>query len=130
MMLLLLLICFVSLLGMWLTVVFILPGKIRLWLAQHPFVFLLIHIPFMVFMTSVGGEGLMFGVSNLAAGLLAQVILAYWGVHRHGLTWGGKKTEVFFELHPRLMDVDVVRRYVQVKRVAMGYPDNRKAGVS
>jgi hypothetical protein len=108
---------------MWLAIIFIIPQRLRLWLAQHPFVFLMVHIPFMFFMTMIGGEGLMFGISNLAAGLIAQVVLASWGVRKHGLTWGGRKTELYYELHPRLLDVDVVRKYVMVKRAAMGLPD-------
>jgi hypothetical protein len=113
---------------MWVAVIFILPERVRLWLAQHPFVFLMVHIPFMVFITSIAGEGMLIGVSNLAAGLIAQVILARWGVHNHGLTWAGKRTDLYYELHPRLLDVDVVRKYVMVKRAAMELPSIPQKG--
>jgi hypothetical protein len=116
-MLIMLVIALGSLLALWLTVIGIMPLRLRLWLAKHPFAFLLIHIPFMVFMTSVGGEGLLFGVSNLAAGIVAQFVLAWWGVRYHGLTWGGRKTNLYFALHPRKLDVDVVRKYVHLQRV-------------
>jgi len=126
--LILLAIALATMLGLWLAIVFILPVRVRLWLAQHPFVFLLVHVPVMFAMSMIGGEGMLFGVSNMAAGLLAQGVLAWWGVKRHGLTWAGRKTELFYELHPRLLDVEVVRRYVMVKRVAMELPSRPQKG--
>jgi hypothetical protein len=90
----------IGLLGMWLVVIAVLPTRARLFLAMHPFLFLMVHVPFMMFMTSIGGEGIIFGVSNLIAGLIAQGVLAFWGVKKHGLTWTGKKTLRYLALHP------------------------------
>jgi hypothetical protein len=90
---------FLGLLGMWLLVVAVIPPRLRLWLATHPLAFLMVHIPFMLLMTSIGGEGIIFGVSNLLAGIVAQLALAGWGVKEHGLSWTGKKTPKYYYIH-------------------------------
>ena len=91
---------FIGLLGMWLLVLAVIPPRLRLWLAMHPLAFLMVHIPFMMLMTSIGGEGIIFGIGNLLAGIVAQIALAGWGVKEHGLTWTGKKGPRYYDTHP------------------------------
>jgi hypothetical protein len=92
----------IGLFGMWLVILGAIGERGRLWLARHPLLFLLLHLPIMFAFTSIGGEGLLFGVGNLIAGLGAQVLLMAWGHYRHGLTWTGGRTETYTSLHPKV----------------------------
>jgi hypothetical protein len=52
-------------------------------------------------MTSIGGEGIVFGLSNLIAGIIGQLYLGGWGKRKHGLTFTGKRTPKYYRLHPK-----------------------------
>lgn len=80
----------IGLTGMWLIIIAVMPPWMKYALARHPYIFLLIHVPVMFAMASIGGEGLIFGIGNLIAGCIAQVVLMAWGMRRHGLTWTGR----------------------------------------
>lgn len=90
-----------GLFGMWLVILGAIGEKGRFFLARHPFLFLSLHLPIMFAFTMIGGEGLMFGVGNLLAGLAAQVVLAVWAMRKHGLTFTGKPGPQYERLHPR-----------------------------
>lgn len=112
--------CILGLFGMWMVILGAIGERGRLFLARHPLVFLGIHIPVMLVFVQIGGEGLLFGVGNLVAGLAAQFLLMAWGVKKHGLTWMGGKTESYKSLHPKVRKTHLPTRikYGLVKRLA------------
>jgi hypothetical protein len=86
---------------MWILIVLAMPDKMKLFLARRQWLFLLLHIPVMMLFTTIGGEGLVFGVSSLCAGLVGQCFLAFWGKRKHHLTMTGKRTPAYYKLHPK-----------------------------
>lgn len=116
-----------GLFGMWLVILGAIGMRGRLFLARHPLVFLLLHLPIMFAFTYVGGEGLLFGVGNLIAGLLAQFLLMLWGMTRHGLTLTGKETSLYHELHPAVRKTHLPTRIEHrlVSRLAEMTDDER-----
>jgi hypothetical protein len=112
--------CIIGLFCMWLVILGAIGERGRLFLAKHPLVFLAIHVPVMFIFVQIGGEGLLFGVGNLIAGLGAQFMLMAWGVRKHGLTWTGGKTESYQRLHPKVRKTHLRHRlkYGLVSRLA------------
>lgn len=84
----------------WVLIIHEIPFKMRIFLCRNQYIFLLVHIPFMYLMTLIGGEGLIFGLSNLVAGVISQLYLAMWGT-KYGLTFGGKKTSKYYKMFPK-----------------------------
>jgi len=78
----------------WFLIITHLPLWWKHWFARHQFVFLLVHIPVMIFMSSIGGEGLIIAMGNLIGGAVGQLYLALWGM-RQGLTLTGKRTNLY-----------------------------------
>ena len=76
---------------LWVFAIQLVPRKARLFLARHPIILALFHIPVMIFFSSIGGEGMIFASASLIGGLAGQSYLSFWGM-RHGLTFFGKKT--------------------------------------
>jgi hypothetical protein len=84
---------------MWIAIVHALGPRTKLFLARRQWLFLIAHVPVMMFMASIGGEGLIIALSNLIGGLVGQGYLAAWG-KRQGLSWVGKRTPMYYKLHP------------------------------
>lgn len=83
--------------GLTLTMMLVIPlsdGQ-KAWMAQHPRVFMMLHIPLTVGIAMLG-EGMLLAFSNLIGGAVATAYLIYWG-KKHGLTWGGKRTSEYIE---------------------------------
>ena len=84
---------------MWIAIIHALSPKTKMFFARRPWLFLLAHVPVMMFMSSIGGEGLIIALSNLLGGLVGQGYLAAWG-RKQGLSWVGKRTPLYYKLHP------------------------------
>jgi hypothetical protein len=84
----------------WIFIVHSMGPKLRLFMARRQWIFLFIHVPVMVFMSSIAGEGLIIGMASLIGGLVGQGYLAYWGT-KQGLSWTGKRTAKYFRLYPQ-----------------------------
>jgi hypothetical protein len=95
----------VGLFGIWLLIIHAMPIKMRIMFARKPWLFLLIHIPVMYSLSFVGGEGLIFGIANLIGGIGAQFYLAFWGWRNHGLTFAGRKTPKYHQIHPKKQSI-------------------------
>jgi hypothetical protein len=81
-----------AIMGLTLTMMLVIPlsESQKMWMAQHPRVFMMLHIPLTVGIAMLG-EGMLLAFSNLIGGAIATAYLIHWGT-KHGLTWGGKKT--------------------------------------
>jgi hypothetical protein len=100
MLLYLVVIAIVGMSVLWIFIVHSMGPKLRLFLARRQWIFMFVHIPVMLFMSSIGGEGVIMGMSSLIGGLFGQGYLAYWGTTQ-GLSWIGKKTPKYYYLHPQ-----------------------------
>jgi hypothetical protein len=116
----------VGLSALWIMIIHALPLRVQLFLACHQFIFLLVHIPVMLLMSMIGGEGLIFGLGNLIAGIIGQFYLAGWG-RRHGLTITGKKTQLYYKLHPKRSKRRIAVRGAARPARASGYVVRKSA---
>jgi len=84
----------------WIYIVHALSPKTVLFLARRQWIFLFIHLPVMWILSSIIGEGLVIGMGSLIGGLVGQGYLANLG-RKQGLTWTGRRTVKYYQLHPR-----------------------------
>ena len=109
---------------MWIVIVAHLSPKTKMFFARRQWLALIAHVPVMMFMSSIGGEGLVIALANLIGGLVGQGYLAAWG-KKQGLSWVGKRTPLYYKLHPRKKKRVNPLRSVWSGLKQGGYPNGR-----